>query len=78
MSTKSKTGARLVDSIRKSKSGTVARKTAERPDADKSATTKSKVSTTRSKSSAPKSVSKASTNTVRKNGFSHSRRVWPD
>ena len=78
MSTKSKTGAKLVDSIRKSKTGAVASKTSERPAAKKTAATKSKASASRSTSSASKSAAKASTNSAPTNGFSHGRRVWPD
>jgi hypothetical protein len=75
MSSKSKTGDKLIASIRKSKTGTVARKTSERPDAAKSTAAKSKASTS---SSASKSSSSASENQERQNIFSHGRRVWPD
>lgn len=75
MSTKKKTGDKLVASIRKSKTGTVARKTSERPDAVESTATKSRSPTSKP---ASKSDSTASTNQVRKNVFSHGRRVWPD
>ena len=76
MSSKDKTGAKLVASIRKSKTGTVASKTSERPDTRETAT--------RSKTSTPKSSSSKATQDqgVRSQGvnslYSSGRRVWPD
>ena len=83
MSTKSKTGAKLVDSIRKSKTGAVASKTSERPAAKKttaakSTATKTKTAASRSSSTASKPASKASAKTAQTTSFSHGQRVWPD
>lgn len=83
MSTKSKTANKLVSSIRKSKTGAVAKKTSERPDATKSAT-RSKASASKStpkttpKTAAKKSSSATTANRDRQNPFSRGRRVWPD
>ncbi len=78
MSTKSKTGAKLVASIRKSKTGTVASKTSERPDASTAAAKpKAAANSSGSKTTANKQASKTVTQ-ERKNSFSHGRRVWPD
>ena len=82
MSPKSKTGDKLVASIRKSKTGTVANKTSQRSDSDKS--------TAKTKAAASKSASKAVTSKPAPSAakqdrgstfnptFSHGRRVWPD
>ncbi len=71
MTTRDKTGNQLVDSIRKSKSGTVAQKTAARRPAGKSATTgRSRAAKT---PAAP--VEKPA---GRDGGYSYGRRVWPD
>ena len=78
MSSKSKTGDKLVASIQKSKSGTAVRKTSQRPDADES-DTKSKATAARS---APKAAANkpaiTTTNQGRKDMYSFGRRVWPD
>ena len=79
MSTKSKTGAKLVASVRKSKTGTVASKTSQRPDSDESeAKPKATAARSASKTATNKSASTATTNEDRRNVFSHGRRVWPD
>ena len=70
MSTKSKTGAKLVDSIRKSKTGTVASKTSERP-GGRETDAKSRASSSRSST---KTTAKQSDKSL----YSHGRRVWPD
>lgn len=70
MTSKDKTGDKLVASIRKSKTGAVARKTSQRPDADEKPT-KSKVTAVRPKSKAAKSRDSGG-------AFSPGRRVWPD
>lgn len=72
MSTKSKTGAKLVDSIRKSKTGAVASKTAERPNARETAA--------KPRSSSSKSRGSAGSNGASNSnaGYSSKRRVWPD
>ena len=70
MSTKSKTGAKLVASVRKSKTGSVASKTAESQNAKETAP--------KSKASTPKPAAKATTKQDVKNLYSSGRRVWPD
>ena len=73
MSSKDKTGAKLVASIRKSKTGTVASKTADRPDA--------RETTVRKKASASRSASKATPDRGSQGDnslYSRGRRVWPD
>ena len=70
MSTKSKTGAKLVDSVRKSKTGSVASKTSESQNAKETAT--------KPKAATPKRATKATTNQDVKNLYSYGRRVWPD
>ena len=72
MSTKSKTSDKLVASVRKSKTGTVAQKTSERQKAAEPAA-KPKAPTARSAST---SASKATAGS--NNGYSFGRRVWPD
>lgn len=72
MSTKSKTGAKLVDSVRKSKTGSVASKTSESQKAKETAT-KPKAATSK-----PKPAAKATTKQAVKNLYSYGRRVWPD
>jgi len=76
MTSKDKTGDKLVASIRKSKSGTVAGKNAESPAVSKPAA-KSTAPTTRSESTA-RPASTIATNQDRKDGYSFGRRVWPD
>ena len=71
MSSKSKTGAKLVASVRKSKTGAVASKTSQRPDAGES---KAKPKAT----TATRSASTTTTNQGRKDVYSFGRRVWPD
>ena len=67
MSTKAKTAAKLVASIKKSKTGAVASKTSDRPSARETAG-RSRAS---SESAAPAAI--------RSSGdFSHGQRVWPD
>ena len=78
MTSKDKTGDKLVASIRKSKTGTVASKTSQRPSADESA---AKPRTTTAKSVPTAATSKSATAEItqdRKNTFSHGCRVWPD
>jgi len=75
MSSKDKTGDKLVASIRKSKTGTVASKTSERPDA--------RATTDKSKASTAKPAAKVTPNQDVKNQggkslYSSRRRVWPD
>lgn len=77
MTSRDKTGDKLVASIRKSKSGTVASKTSQRPDADESAA-KPKATTAKSSTAATSKSARAETDQGRKNTFSHGRRVWPD
>ena len=87
MTSKDKTSDKLLASVRKSKTGTVARKTSEQQNVGKSAA-KSKAPTksaptkpkapTKSKAPAAKSASGAETNQNRDDGFSLGRRVWPD
>jgi hypothetical protein len=77
MTSKDKTGDKLVASIRKSKSGTVASKTSQRPDADESAA-KPKAATAKSSTAATSKSARAETDQGRKNTFIHGRRVWPD
>lgn len=77
MTSKDKTGDKLVASIRKSKSGTVASKTSQRPDADESAA-KPKATTAKSSTAATRKSATAETEQDRKNTFSHGCRVWPD
>jgi len=80
MSSKDKTGAKLVASIRKSKTGTVASKTSERPDARATAE-KPKASTTKpvSKTTPEQEVrSREVTNQGGESFYSSRRRVWPD
>ena len=67
MSTKSKTAAKLVASIKKSKTGTVASKTSDRPSARETASR----SSTSSRSAAPAAIHSSG-------DFSHGQRVWPD
>lgn len=74
MSTKKKTANKLVASIRKSKTGTVANKTSQRPDATETAAESKSVATR----SAPKPAPKEATIEDRRKFFSHGRRVWPD
>ncbi|WP_455366627.1 hypothetical protein [Kaarinaea lacus] len=76
MTSKDKTGDKLVASVRKSKTGTVAQKTSERQNAGKQAA-KSNAPTARSESTA-RPASKAATNQDRKDSYSLGRRVWPD
>lgn len=80
MSTKSKTGAKLVASVRKSKTGTVASKTSQRPDANESKAKPKATAATRSasKTTTSKSASTTPTNQGRKDVYSFGRRVWPD
>ena len=79
MSSKDKTGDKLVASVRKSKTGTVARKTSQRSDAGE-AEAKPKSTATRSalKATTNKSASTAKTSQERENNYSYGRRVWPD
>lgn len=78
MTSKDKTGDQLVASIRKSKTGTVSRKTADRSSADE-ANAKSKPP---AKSTSPAPKTRASTNSqagkLPKDPYSLGRRVWPD
>ena len=79
MTSKDKTGDKLVASIRKSKSGTVASKTSERLAGESAA--RSNVPKTRSESTA---ATKKPASTVARNqqeqkdSYSFGRRVWPD
>lgn len=75
MSSKDKTGAKLVASIRKSKTGTVASKTSERPDARATAEKPKATSSKLSKKVTPEQDVK---NQGGKNLYSTGRRVWPD
>ena len=70
MSTKKKTGDKLVASMRKSKAGTVASKSSKRPDVTKK--------TVKSKKTAAELVSQAVIEQGHNNLFSHGSRVWPD
>jgi len=79
MTSKDKTGDKLVASIRKSKSGTVASKSSERPAGESAA--RSNASKIRSESTAAtkKPASTVATNQQERNdGYSFGRRVWPD
>ena len=69
-SSKDKTGAKLVASVRKSKTGTVASKTSESQNTKQTAP--------KSKASTPKPATKATTKQGVKNLYSSGRRVWPD
>jgi hypothetical protein len=80
MTSKDKTGDKLVASIRKSKSGTVASKTSERP-AGESAARSSNAPKTRSESTAATKKPVSTVATIqqdRKDSYSFGRRVWPD
>jgi len=70
MSTKSKTGAKLVDSIRKSKTGAVASKTSSAREATDKPKTSTPARSRREEEEAPSIDSSQYS--------SRSRRVWPD
>lgn len=75
MTNKDKTSNKLVASIRKSKTGAVAHKTSERPDAGASlAKSKPPAPVRREPAPAAKTASKQR----RSDAFSTGRRVWPD
>jgi len=70
MSNEDNTGSKLVASIRKTKTGTVASKTAE-PPAGRQASARSRTAT-------PRTASKVDANQAVVKSFGHGRRVWPD
>jgi hypothetical protein len=71
MNSEDKTGDKLVASMRKSKTGTVASRTTERPGA-RQASARPKASTSKP------AMKAAATDRDVNNPFSHGRRVWPD
>jgi len=75
MTSKDKTGAKLVASIRKSKTGTVASKTSERPDS-RAAADKPKASTAKPASKSPPEQNIKHQGSI--SSYSSRRRVWPD
>jgi hypothetical protein len=83
MTSKDKTGDKLIASMRKSKTGTVTQKTSER---SASAGSTMSADTSASKQAATKAVTTATARAKKKaapapkqgGGFSHGRRIWPD
>ena len=80
MSSKKKTGDKLVASVRKSKTGSVAKKTSQRPNASLAARPKAAAGGAAAKAGTGKTAASTTTATskVRKKGYSLGRRVWPD
>jgi septal ring-binding cell division protein DamX len=79
MTSKDKTGDKLIASMRKSKTGTVTQKTSERS-ASAGKTAKKKAAPKAASKPAPiaKVKKKAAPAVESGSGFSHGRRVWPD